>query len=544
MSIPTMVSVGTLSYDRASALVQDRVQDVIRALSSETTMIKNALNRLIGTRSDEATMTIVPFLVAGIEGADPYTAVPLAAAHRLWWTAAHVFDDVIDGGELDYEGSLTPGESIMAAVVCGATLPSNILTADVPQHLLAAVLQEFFQAWLVSNDGQLLDLDNRVSGDRDRVLKSYLRKNGAAYGMACAAAARLARADDRRVRLWREFGYSLGLLGQFRNDQEDLAEGRDEDLRTSTMTYLLAHVMHLHQECEHTSGLIECLSRSAESSEAREKVKHFMLQPMTLGGYLSHITALREVTMSDLKYLAGTSPYYPALRRIVDEVARPLPCFEQRIDDSTQIAGPEWQLCREQVVLLTEEGRIAGVEDKAMVHHCDTPFHLAFSCYVFNDRGDLLVSQRAWTKQTWPGVWTNSACGHPAPGEELSAAVRRRVRREIGVHLLDLRLVLPGFRYRAVMDNGVTENEWCPVFCAKIEDDPVIDLTEINAFAWVRWDEFARGVLDGTREVSPWCIDQVTQLRALGHNPRLWECSREELPPAARLASQLTPDGA
>jgi isopentenyl-diphosphate delta-isomerase len=186
----------------------------------------------------------------------------------------------------------------------------------------------------------------------------------------------------------------------------------------------------------------------------------------------------------------------------------------------------------ELVVLLDDDGQSVGTADKAGVHHADTPLHLAFSCYVFDEAGRFLITQRASHKPTFGGVWTNSACGHPAPGEPIEDAVRRRVGQELGLTLDDLRLVLPGFRYRAVMDNGVTENEMCPVFVATTRDAVRLDPEEVDDHEWVDWPEFRAEVLDGTRDVSSWCVEQVT---ALPEDPRAARAADPtELPSAAR----------
>jgi len=189
----------------------------------------------------------------------------------------------------------------------------------------------------------------------------------------------------------------------------------------------------------------------------------------------------------------------------------------------------------EQVVLLDEEGRAIGTAAKRSVHHERTPLHLAFSCYVFDAEGRLLVTQRALTKVTWPAAWTNTVCGHPGPDEGAAAAVRRRVRQELGIALDDLRVVLPRYRYRAVMDNGTVENEMCPVFVAWTADQPDADPDEVAATAWVPWPEFSAEVLTGSRDVSPWCRDQVVALEGLGPDPHAWTAApASELPPAAQ----------
>jgi len=165
----------------------------------------------------------------------------------------------------------------------------------------------------------------------------------------------------------------------------------------------------------------------------------------------------------------------------------------------------------EQVVLLDEGGRPIGVAPKHEVHHRDTPLHLAFSCYVFDPAGRLLVTRRALDKRTWPGVWTNSCCGHPAPGEPLAAAAVRRTRQELGIEVTDVRLVLPDFRYRAVMDDGTVENEICPVFAATCRSPEALHLDpdEVADHAWEDWATFRSEVVEGRRSVSPWCLEQV-----------------------------------
>jgi isopentenyl-diphosphate Delta-isomerase len=168
----------------------------------------------------------------------------------------------------------------------------------------------------------------------------------------------------------------------------------------------------------------------------------------------------------------------------------------------------------EQVVLLDESGKAVGVADKSTVHHCDTPLHLAFSCYVFDEGGAVLLTRRATHKPTWPGVWTNSFCGHPAPGEDLAEAVRRRATQELGVALEGVRLLLPAFRYRAVMPDGVVENEMCPVFVATTSDPVAPDPDEVADVEWVDWAAFRSSVLAGARPVSPWCVEQVQALPA------------------------------
>lgn len=187
----------------------------------------------------------------------------------------------------------------------------------------------------------------------------------------------------------------------------------------------------------------------------------------------------------------------------------------------------------ERVVLVDEFGRAIGTEDKATVHHTATPLHLAFSSYVFDARGRVLLTQRALSKRTWPGVWTNSCCGHPLPGESLESAVRRRLADELGLVATTVELVLPEFRYRAEMPDGIVENELCPVFRVTGVGEPVADETEVGASEWVDWADVALRT-----DLSPWCVLQLTELSALGPVPLEWPVAdAARLPVAAQLGT-------
>lgn len=187
----------------------------------------------------------------------------------------------------------------------------------------------------------------------------------------------------------------------------------------------------------------------------------------------------------------------------------------------------------EHVILLNESGEARGLADKQTVHTDATPLHLAFSCYIFDSAGRFLISQRALSKKTWPGIWTNSVCGHPQEGEAMVDAVHRRAAFELGLTLTAVRLVLPAFRYRAEL-HGVVENEMCPVFHATVDTDPRPHPDEVAATRWLPWADFVRDVTTSPGGYSPWCRLQIDELTALGATPDSWPTGDPALlPPAA-----------
>ena len=166
----------------------------------------------------------------------------------------------------------------------------------------------------------------------------------------------------------------------------------------------------------------------------------------------------------------------------------------------------------EQVVLLDEAGTHIGIADKGAVHTTSTALHLAFSCHVYSPGGLVLVTRRALTKQTWPGVWTNSFCGHPAPDESMDLAITRRAARELGITLTDLEVVLPDFRYRAVDASGIVENEVCPVYRAVTTDVLSPSEDEVAEFAWVDPLSLQAAAEATPFAFSPWLVWQLDQL--------------------------------
>ena len=171
----------------------------------------------------------------------------------------------------------------------------------------------------------------------------------------------------------------------------------------------------------------------------------------------------------------------------------------------------------ERVVLVDESGAAIGTALKAEVHTTDTPLHLAFSCYVVDGAGRLLLTQRALSKRTWPGVWTNACCGHPAPDEDLVGAVLRRLRQELGIRgQAEISPLLPDFRYRAVMDNGIVENEICPVFLARVPAGVALapDESEVAGYRWATPGEFRQLISAAREPVSPWAVLQMDRLAA------------------------------
>lgn len=168
----------------------------------------------------------------------------------------------------------------------------------------------------------------------------------------------------------------------------------------------------------------------------------------------------------------------------------------------------------EHVVLVDENNNEIGTAPKDTVHTKDTPLHRGFSVFVFNDKDQLLVTKRASTKKAFPGVWTNTVCGHPAKGESVVNAAKRRLEHELGLMVPDIKEISP-YRYRFADKNGIVENEICPILIGHTNDNPNPHDHEVDEWKWVDWKEFLEDIKTHPDIYSPWSREEAIILQHL-----------------------------
>ncbi len=166
-------------------------------------------------------------------------------------------------------------------------------------------------------------------------------------------------------------------------------------------------------------------------------------------------------------------------------------------------------------MLVDEQNNQIGTARKDTVHTKDTPLHRAFSLFLFNSKKQLLLTKRASTKKTFAGVWTNTLCGHPAPNETVVDAAKRRLVEELGVSGVEVKEVSP-YRYTFADNNGIVENEICPIVVGYFDGDPVPKKDEVDDWKWIDWQEFLEEIQSNFKPYSPWCKEEAMILAS--HN--------------------------
>lgn len=168
---------------------------------------------------------------------------------------------------------------------------------------------------------------------------------------------------------------------------------------------------------------------------------------------------------------------------------------------------------QEHVILVNDQGEVVGTQEKYAAHTSHTSLHLAFSSWLFNDRGQCLVTRRALSKKAWPGVWTNSVCGHPQIGETTEQAIERRCRFEVGVEIAHLTPIAADFRYCEIDPSGIVENEICPVFAAQIVSPLRVNPDEVVDYQWVELTSLLCALEATPWAFSPWMVSEAANAR-------------------------------
>ncbi len=165
----------------------------------------------------------------------------------------------------------------------------------------------------------------------------------------------------------------------------------------------------------------------------------------------------------------------------------------------------------EPLVLVDENDREIGFMDKASAHLGRGTLHRAFSLFIFNAGGELLLQQRASGKRLWPGFWSNTCCSHPRRGETLDQAIHRRLEEELGLKTA-LRFLFK-FQYQAQFDADGAEHELCSVYAGRSEDQPKVNPNEISGLRWIAPDALDAEMTAKPEAFTPWFKIEWARIR-------------------------------
>jgi hypothetical protein len=267
--------------------------------------------------------------VAGAQGTDPGTVLPVSVISALWWAGAEAIDDAAD----DLVHNAEPGAA-MAEIPPGVTnlilLPLRCLrSAGFDAELTGELVHDLVDSCMLAAEGQLADTarDQRW-WSRPDVLVGYLGKTGAAYGRDAVMATRIACAkaghttDAGVLEGWREFGQIFGILRQLHNDYvPDLTPAQDPDLLNATPTLWMTHAYAVTPP-ERRDRLASLRIEARTDGSARAKLHGFLRSPAVLASYGTDIHTLHRAACELLDRLAEPGQYRDALRDALDRSAQ------------------------------------------------------------------------------------------------------------------------------------------------------------------------------------------------------------------------------
>ena len=156
---------------------------------------------------------------------------------------------------------------------------------------------------------------------------------------------------------------------------------------------------------------------------------------------------------------------------------------------------------KEFVVLVDQDDQKLGLMEKQQAHVAGL-LHRAFSVFVFNSNGELMIQQRAASKYHSPTLWTNTCCSHPRDNETYDQAAHRRLKEEMGFDC-DLEFKF-SFIYKAHLDNNLTEHELDHVFIGTYNDEPKLNPEEVMAYRWVDLMDLKKDIEKNPQNYTAW----------------------------------------
>lgn len=169
----------------------------------------------------------------------------------------------------------------------------------------------------------------------------------------------------------------------------------------------------------------------------------------------------------------------------------------------------------EALIIVDAQDRILGHGTKAELHQGAGTLHRAFSIFLFNDAGHVLLQKRSADKPLWPEFWSNTCCSHPRRGESYGIATSRRLKEELGVEA-PLRFT-HRFRYQAQFSAEGAEHELCSVYVGRIDGDPMPNPQEVSDWQWVSPSALDEWLDTNPENLTPWFKLEWAALRSGEH---------------------------
>lgn len=165
--------------------------------------------------------------------------------------------------------------------------------------------------------------------------------------------------------------------------------------------------------------------------------------------------------------------------------------------------SPAAHMAQQMVILVDEHDSQIGLEEKIAAHR-KALLHRAFSVLIYNSKGEMLLQQRALNKYHAGGLWSNTCCSHPKPGESVEDATHRRLQEELG---FDCTLTKQTqFIYNLPVGNGLTEHEYLHVFSGIYEDAVHINPIEVAEVRWISEKDLQAEVTEHPQLFTPWFL--------------------------------------